>query len=45
LLVHNSSGVAGPLKPVAGSTRHIYLERADNGGYKIEFESGVGYAG
>jgi hypothetical protein len=45
LLVHNSSGAAGPLKPVAGSTRHIDLERADNVGYRIEFESGMGYAG
>ena len=45
VLVHNSSEVAGPLKPVAGSTRHIDLERADNGGYRIEFESGMGYGG
>jgi hypothetical protein len=35
----------GKIKPKAGSTRHIDLEYADNGGYKIEFESETGYAG
>ena len=32
-------------QPVVGSTRHIDLEHADNGGYKFGFESGMGYVG
>jgi RHS repeat-associated protein len=32
-------------KPPVGTTRHIPLEKADNGGYKVEFDSGTGYAG
>jgi hypothetical protein len=50
--LNKAADLAGDLKnvhvpsgPNAGSTRHIELEHADNGGYKIEFDSGMGYAG
>jgi len=49
VLVHNGKTCSvlpeGPKKAKVGSTRHIELEPASNGGYKVEFESGMGYAG
>jgi RHS repeat-associated protein len=38
------SGEASGSAPI-GSTRHLKLSKTDNGAYKIEFESGKGYAG
>jgi RHS repeat-associated protein len=43
--IGSSVNRVAPSKTPVGSTRHIDLEHADNGGYKIEFESGMGYAG
>jgi hypothetical protein len=47
VLSHNMCrrGGDGASKPNVGSTRHVDLEYAGNGGYKVEFESGIGYAG
>ncbi len=39
------AGGDGAKEVEVGSTRHVELEPADNGGYKVEFESGKGYAG
>lgn len=52
LVVHNISSISRPPvkvtnapKAPVGSTRHVKLDKANNGAYKIDFESGRQYAG